>query len=277
MYGKLRRVKGWLARSDYEIFKALLKGQAAQGTSGSLVEIGTHHGKSLIPLLIHGGRDKAYVIDIFDDQDQNLDGSGHGDLGILKRNLARFGLGKQRLVLDARLSSDVTPNDILSKVGQVRFFHIDGGHHLEAITADIALADQVMAEGGIIAIDDVFRPEWPEVSMGVFQSKIIQDGQWRAFAIGFNKTYFCQEPFVRTYQDALLKVPFLRMLLQKQYQVKGDKILVFQQYPSPHWGMRRQLLWWTEVYWPSAFPALKGLDTKLRAAVLGRRRTRTAL
>ncbi len=270
MYRKLQSVDGWLARSDYEIFRALLEHQSVDGPQGTLVEIGTHHGKSLIPMVQHGGTDKAYVIDIFENQDKNLDGSGHGDLEKLKANLKKFRVDQERLVFDARPSNEVSPETILSSVGPARFFHIDGGHHLEAIQADIALADKTVVDEGVIAIDDVFRPEWPEVSIGVFQAEPIRDGRWQAFAIGFNKTYFCRADHMERYQAALLADGYLALLLQKEYQVSGSKILVFQRYPSPHWSMRRQILWWTEVYWPSAFPVLKRGEKTLVSAVKGR-------
>ncbi len=67
-------VQGWFARVDAEIYRAILLGQSEQNLSGSAIEIGIHHGRSFVALCLALRSDeKAYCIDIFDDQNLNKD------------------------------------------------------------------------------------------------------------------------------------------------------------------------------------------------------------
>jgi hypothetical protein len=70
--------------------------------------------------------------------------------------------------LDKRPSQQVKPDDILTTVGEARLFSIDGGHWAEVVRNDLSIAENSLAEHGVIALDDFHRPEWPEVSAGYF-------------------------------------------------------------------------------------------------------------
>lgn len=259
LFPKIRhKVDGWFSRTDIEIFAALLNGQTDLGWTGSVVEIGTHHGKSFIPLALSNDGNKAYVIDIFDDQDKNIDKSGKGDRARFLDNLKSLNVPTDHITIDARLSSDVSAADILNSVGTARFFHIDGGHHLQAVESDLDLAVAVSAEHGIICVDDVFRPEWPEVSMGVFGSRALNDVGFRLFAYGFNKGYWCHENHLESYQTQLLKTPFLKMALAKTYQGTQNQILTFARSPRPEWRLRNIISWNLQTFRPStAFAVFK--------------------
>ena len=57
----------------------MLSHQNRTGIDGSLAEIGLHHGKSFIALCLGlVGDQKAYGIDVFENQSLNLDHSGKG-------------------------------------------------------------------------------------------------------------------------------------------------------------------------------------------------------
>ncbi len=243
-------IDGWFARSDAEIFLSLLAHQSTHGHLGAIAEIGVHHGKSFIMMALANDGNKCYAIDIFGQQKLNVDRSGKGDKNIFLRNLARFEIAPDRVVIDERLSSDVTPQDIIGAVEKISFFHVDGGHHLAAIAHDLILAEAVMTDHGIIAVDDVFRPEWPEVSMGTFLHLGKSDCELVIFAIGFNKSYLCHKSHAKEYQAALLKNDFLRMFLAKKYQVSRNEILVFQHYPLPEWGITTRVRNYLKTYHP---------------------------
>jgi len=163
------RVTGWLARVDAEVIRSVLEAQAAKGLGGGLAEIGVHHDKSLILMALGlAAGEKALCIDLFSLQDHNLDCSGKGDLEQFQSNLQRFGVPGDRVVIREQSSLDLTPAQVLEAVGPVRFFSVDGGHWLEAAKSDLALAEATLAPHGVIALDDFHRPEWPEVSAGLF-------------------------------------------------------------------------------------------------------------
>ena len=112
MFKKLSGISGWLARTDFEIFSELLAHQKSSSYAGSVIEIGTHHGKSFIPLAISNESNGCYVIDVFDNQEVNLDNSGKGDINRFKNNLISFGIDLQNIVIDARMSEEVKSTEI---------------------------------------------------------------------------------------------------------------------------------------------------------------------
>lgn len=251
-YGNVRKISGWLGWVDYEIFKDLVAFQS-EFSQTAISEIGVHHGKSFIPLAGFSRDRKLYAIDIFEDQEKNIDGSGMGDKRAFLDNLSRFAIDAGRLTIDQRMSTAVTAADIENAVGRVGLFHIDGGHHYDAVLSDIRLAIEVSVEESIIVLDDVFRPEWPEVSIAAFGSRDLIENEFVPFAIGFNKTYFCKTAFVDKYQALLRSNSLLEKHLTKPYQVHRGTILVYQRYPLPEWGLPRFLFWYLSVWCPSLF------------------------
>ncbi len=245
-----KRVDGWLGRADSEIIRTLMVAQTKSGLAGAVAEIGVHHGKSFILLALCNSGNKSYAIDVFGQQDLNIDHSGKGDKSIFLENLADFGIDHENVVIDARSSSEVRPDDILNSVGPVRMFHVDGGHHLGAILNDIDLAERSICEGGIIAVDDVFRPEWPEVSIGIFQHIHSGDSDLVAFACGYNKTYLCHPHHAATYRKALAQNAFLAMYLTRRYRIEADEIMIYQRYPLPEWRLKMRVFYYLSIYHP---------------------------
>src|SRR4051812_30285673 len=96
------RVAGWFGRVDSQIFYELLSHQNAANLQGGVAEIGVHHGKSFIALYL-GLREgqKAYAIDLFEDQGGNRDRSGRGNRALFERHLRAFHVGDQAVVVDA--------------------------------------------------------------------------------------------------------------------------------------------------------------------------------
>jgi len=243
-------VKGWLSRLDAEAMATLLQAQSDRNQTGSCAEIGVLQGKSFILLALANPNQENLAIDIFDRQEFNLDRAGVGRLEKFQSNLDRFGIRHSSVEIDARPSFDVTPKDILNRVGPVRMFHIDGGHHLRAVANDLKLAEATIAPFGIVVVDDVFRPEWPEVSMGLFKHILDAQSALVPFAIGFNKTFLCLAPCSEAYRAAILSNPFLKMHLTKRYRVDSDEILVLQDYALPEWTLRQRLRWYLRMYHP---------------------------
>ena len=255
---RIAKIPGWLSKVDHQILGTILRMQEDASTSGAIVEIGTHHGKSLVSMLTASGdAANAYVIDLFGRQAENLDDSGRGDLERLKSNLAEFGIAEDRVVIDARSSFEVTPGDIVAGVGRARLFHIDGGHHFEAVANDLQLAIGVLEPNGVLAVDDVFRAEWPEVSMAVFGSAALSESGLRIFAIGFNKTYWCRSEEAEACQAALLADEFLGSSVRKTCLIEESPVLVFKRDPLPEWKPVWLLGYVIELRYPRVYAACR--------------------
>jgi hypothetical protein len=272
--GKSKTIRGWLSRIDAEILRSILTAQNVGGLSGSVAEIGVHHGRGFVLLclgLLKG--DKAYCIDIFDDQHLNKDNSGRGDRAILESNLQRFGIAPEQVRVDPRSSALVQPSDVMSQVGPIRLFSIDGGHWLDIVASDLALAEQVLAEYGVIALDDFHRAEWPEVSAGYFKWFAGRKRPIVPFAIGFKQLYLCQSDRVDFYQAVLAGNDFLTKLQAKTCDFQGITLPVYHRLVRPGESSLTDLLrTYLRVFHPDTFVAAKALLMRVRSLRGGERK-----
>jgi Methyltransferase domain len=263
------KIPGWFYRVDAEIFAVITDHQRRSALGGSLVEIGLHHGKSFIALCLSLQEgEKAYGVDLFEGQQSlNLDYSGKGERSWVESNLRTAGVSLSAVVLDGRTSMSVRPDDILGAVGAARFFSIDGGHHLEAVRNDLALAEQTLAHHGVIALDDFHRPEWPDVSAGYFAWFAARSRPIVPFAIGLNKLYLCEEPHVNRYQELLNGSEFLSFFHSKRYKFCGIELSVYQRFPSTDWTLKQRLVDYLKFYHPDLYVGCH----RLRRRMLRRR------
>ena len=219
-----KSVDGWLQRLDAEIIGSILEFQLQKDIHGSCVEIGVHHGKSFIPLCMALRSDEsALCIDIFDDQSRNMDFSGKGDFSIFQENLARFQIEPSRIRVFKGSSEDINSDHILEQVGPVRFFSIDGGHWRSIVRNDLRLAEKTLMAGGVIALDDYCRADWPDVSYGYVLWQEETDSDIIPFAIGSNKLFMCRKDYAPAYREAL-QSPFLKHYFRKTYQSQDAEI-----------------------------------------------------
>ncbi len=131
IHGPMRRVDGWFTRLDAEITATIARHQADLKLTGSVGEIGVHHGRMFVVLaLAMKEGERAFAIDIFGDQHLNQDRSGHGDETVFRGNLVRHGIDVESRVAIIRGSSlNVDWTDVEAQVGaRARLFSIDGGH-----------------------------------------------------------------------------------------------------------------------------------------------------
>lgn len=172
-------VEGWFFPIDALLFGIIDEIQKREGIAGNLFEIGVHHGKTALFLarMARAG-EIAGVCDVFDQQDLNRDRSGEGNLAIFLRHL-----GGAPVRIFAKLSSELTTDDTTT---QCRFVHIDGGHRPEDVLTDLHTADRALSSEGVVAVDDVFNPNWPGVSEG-FYAFLRESKAFVPIAIGGNK------------------------------------------------------------------------------------------
>jgi Methyltransferase domain len=195
-----RLVAGWLEPEVLDIVATLDSVQRNDGVSGSVAEIGVHHGKFFIGLhLLLGGTGRSLAIDVFEDQHLNIDGSGKGDLEKFRANIDRWA-SAAGLVVHQGDSTALTSAAVHELAGSpVRLFSVDGGHTEEIVLSDMSLAQASLADGGVVIADDVFNDRWPGVAVGTL--RYLQNGGTLVpFAIGFNKVFFAQPDYVEHYR-----------------------------------------------------------------------------
>ncbi len=203
--GAHRQVDGWLSQLDAEMALQIGLEQRRMGLTGSVGEIGIHHGRLfiLLALTLQPG-ETAFAVDIFGDQEANLDGSGYGDEAVFRQNMKRFEVAEGQVAVIRSSSTAIGWRDIEAQVkARARFFSIDGGHTSEVTANDMAIADEGLDDRGVVILDDWFNPEFPAVSEGACRHLIAHPGRLVPFAIGDNKVLFCRPGQADGYRAAL--------------------------------------------------------------------------
>ncbi len=243
------QVEGWLSEIDARIIELLLSYQKNNEIRGSIAEIGLHHGKLFILLCTFLQKnEKAYGIDIFDSQALNLDSSGSGNKGILVKNLIKYKCDMQNIILDPRESEKVNSADVVDGVGRVRFFSIDGGHWYSTVRNDLDLATDCLVNGGIIALDDYLRPDWPEVARA-FHTWFERNLEvFSIVAIGFNKVYLAHSDWAPRYRLILEEDRHMRFLLNKYYKINNEQIPVYSVFSLPELRLKIRVINYLKLY-----------------------------
>lgn len=186
-----RDVEGWFFPVDAYLFGFMDEVQRREGITGHLFEIGVHHGKTALALArMTGAGELLGVCDVFEQQELNRDRSGEGSRAIFLRNIGGFPVR-----IFARESSGLTPEDTTTRC---RFFHIDGGHRPEDVINDLEVAERALLPEGVVAVDDVFNPNWPGVSEGFY--RFIPRGVFAPLLIGGNKVFLARPDAVARYE-----------------------------------------------------------------------------
>jgi hypothetical protein len=190
----LTSVEGWLDPFGARFIAALSSIHRKVGISGSVGEIGVHHGKLFALLHADAERDrKSFAVDLFEEQHLNIDRSGKGNYAKFVQNVEKWAGPISAVEIIKGSSLDIKPQDLLEKVGGVRLFSVDGGHTEECTINDICLAEGVLVPKGVVVLDDVFNPHWPDVVTGFAKYSLLKDARLRPFAITPNKVYLTQD------------------------------------------------------------------------------------
>jgi Methyltransferase domain len=162
----------------------LIRRQSDLGIAGHIAEIGTFEGRFFIAaaLGLQPG-EHAIGIDIFTWPSEAV-------LDHLHANCARHGLTRSDYTAIKGNTAEMTPADVIAPArkipgsvgGKVRFFHIDGQHDDANLTNDLNLAAPLMHEAGLIVLDDMLHPGYPELVESVHRW-VRAHPEWRVLAI----------------------------------------------------------------------------------------------
>ena len=120
------RTEGYMSRLDGLVFRELVAGQTKRGIKGSLAEIGVHYGRSFFLLALgRSGSEKSLAVDLFEDDALHTNPQGIGRLGGFMRNCHRYRVGLSEDEILQGSSLEISAEEIVRRVGKVRFFSID--------------------------------------------------------------------------------------------------------------------------------------------------------
>jgi hypothetical protein len=154
------QVPGWFSVIDSLLLAKLNELQWIEGTHGDILEIGVYQGKIAILLgYFLGVGEQLVVCDPFEGSDGATKLRRRKPRKIdFERNYHRFHKNLPRVL---NCPSELGLYD-LSRTS--RLIHIDGYHDYDVVRADIQLAEELLVEGGIVAIDDYRTQETPVVA-----------------------------------------------------------------------------------------------------------------
>jgi hypothetical protein len=223
---ELYRLNGFLHPIDTMVFTAILDYQNRKGWLGGIAEIGVFYGRSLALMVKYlKPGEKAYGADLFDidehpgaDSDQLLYVKKH--LGVDKSNDA--------VILKKGNSANLKPADITQAIGKVRFFSIDGGHELPDILHDGMLAMESLTDEGVIAYDDFFNPQYPDLTVGVLDL-LRKHTDFVSFCSTNNKLYVCKAAYYDEYFAAMQAAELWGNSYQVKFTFLGRQIVHWTQ------------------------------------------------
>lgn len=232
----LPAVTGWLDPGAPEMTAYLMNFQAAQGIKGPAFEIGVFEGKYLM-LLHHlaraqGGR--SVGVDVFQYAAPET---------VINHAKAFFGTDAGLTVHKAD-SKDLTPRSALKLLGgrRPRIISVDGDHSGLGVERDLWLASQVIADRGILAIDDIGNPNAMGVAEGAYRFFLSRKCRYAPFVWVANKTFACHQRDYEFYRSAALEfakdcpeLPTARNFVQARTEgseaidqiVLGRRVLMF--------------------------------------------------
>ncbi len=222
IFHDLQKVEGYIDPPDALVFTSLLHAQQRKSLKGGVAEIGVFYGRSYFLLRKAVGNDgDVLAVDLFDLDDAD------GECRQYERfldNGNRLNLKVDESLVIKGDSTQLTPDEVLEKVGRVRFFSIDGGHMLHHVLADSKLAMDVLADHGVIAFDDTFNPQWPEVTVGVSDFLRQHGDDFSAFCMTKYKTYVCRREYHDFYEKVVTQAPELLAFEHVETEFLGAKV-----------------------------------------------------
>jgi hypothetical protein len=219
------KVHGWLHRYSAVLISDLSQFQCQNEISGALGEIGVHMGRLFILLKLTAlSSEKCFALDVFGQQQFNVDNSGFGDRDIFLRNVCRW-TGDTDITVIQSSSLDVKPADLIDAVGRCRLVSVDGGHTEDITHSDLQLVESVLMERGVVILDDFFNQSWPGVAAGAAKYFLDPLTKLRPFAVSPNKIYLAAAAHHELYRNGLRRTQAEHF--EKTVHMFGNDVDVF--------------------------------------------------
>jgi hypothetical protein len=117
------------------------------------------------------------------------------------------------------------------------FAHIDGMHRFSAVISDLRVCEHLLADFGIISVDDFHTDLFPQIPAAVYKYLYSGISDLCIFLVGLNKAYLCRniakKYFMQISRVGLL--PALESMGQKLTLVKTDRNDSFDAFAIAHY------------------------------------------
>lgn len=185
-FGRYFKVPGWFRWEAAVLWDCLLDFQRQKEMGGGLLEIGVAEGRTAALLALHANEGEDCVF---------VDCRPVERAEAMIRRIRPHGCS----FLRAR-SDELSPGELQARFPRrFRWLHIDGEHSGKAVRHDLGLATALLAEEGVVVVDDFFSSKYPQVTEAVFRFVFEHADELSPFLCGFNKTYLCRPAHVGAY------------------------------------------------------------------------------
>jgi hypothetical protein len=241
-------IEGWYSQTALELISELNTIQISKDIAGSLCEIGVHHGRSFVLLSLLSQPDEMCIgIDLFEEQDENIENSGCGDEDIVLSNLELYECEISRIKLISKNSLNLTSRELLDTSQQkFRLYSLDGGHSTNIVQNDLQLAESVLRDGGIIIVDDYFDEKWPGVSEGTLRHLLLSGSKLIPFAIFDDKILFTNNHNLKSVYLNELRELVPKYIIKKTLYL-GEACIVIYTSPGKLKNFLRKTKLWQSI------------------------------
>jgi hypothetical protein len=174
---------------------------------GGVCEIGIHHAKYLIALHNILCPSNSLGIDLFEDQTRNFSDSGRGERAICEQNIAKYAYRPSSITLMSKDSLDLKADDlaaIVQNYGYFAMFSVDGGHSTLHSAYDFLTASKLTSGRGVIIMDDIFHPDWPGVTEGIYTALASKASPFVPLFITRKKLFLCHASSWNVYRQFVI-------------------------------------------------------------------------
>ena len=196
--GGWEKIDGWLYLKALRITDFIDQCQDHSGVKGNIGEIGLYFGKYFIFLyLLARNKESVIGLDLFENTAWRDN---------FNNNLDDWRYPENEPVIVRTNSLHVAASDLLGWAGgPFRLFSVDGGHSMKVALHDLELANAVLANGGVVMLDDYFDPKFPGVSEALNRFFLQQGEECRLvpFFITGNKLFLSTAGYNDLYRDAI--------------------------------------------------------------------------
>lgn len=214
-----QEVQGWMNKRVVKILYAwseiYQKDFLGDADLSPALEIGVHHGKLFLNIeTLTPESVECFAVDVFDDQDKNIDKSGKGNLSIFLSNVEKFARKPSRVVPVKTDSFSIKACNRLSH--RYSIISIDGGHTREHTGFDLDYANNTIQPGGLIILDDFSNVNWLGVMEGTLDFLNRPTRRVAPFMAGYNKLFL----------TTITESEKLRILLEKFISKNFDDVVL---------------------------------------------------
>ncbi len=204
-------VRGMSSRFAATICGHVIRRQTELGIKGHIAEVGTFEGRFFIAMALGLAEgERALGIDTFNWPNDGLLDLFHG-------HCARHGLARERYVAIKGNVRDLGPEDITKALGgPVRFWHLDGDHSRDQLTADLDLALATVHPQGMIVLDDMMHPGYPLLVVAVYEW-LERHPDWRVLCVIDREDIVAAAKFMLCHKDT---VPLFEQHLMDSFKAQ---------------------------------------------------------